>query len=233
MKITVVIPVYNEKENILSTLEAIARDVTGDCKIVIVYDSEADTTLTVLADADKRFPFEIVKLRNRYGNGALNAIKSGMEYADSEYVAVMMADLSDPPEVINAMVEAADRQKADIVCASRYMRGGKQIGGPLLKSMMSRCAGWSLHLLVGLPTHDPTNSFKLYRKEFLEKTPIESTGGFELGIELVVKAWKRGFKVTEVPTHWYDRVDGKSNFQLRKWLPRYLHWYLAAFKKNI
>lgn len=153
-----------------------------------------------------------------------------MEYAKSKYVIVTMADLSDPPEVINAMIEQAEKEQSDIVCASRYMRGGKQIGGSFIKGMMSRCAGLSLHYLAGLPTHDPTNSFKLYRKEFLQKVTIESTGGFELGIELVVKAWKNGAKVTETPTTWQDRVGGKSNFQLRKWLPHYLHWYFAAFK---
>ena len=229
MTATIVIPVFNESENILKTLDAIAQKVTGEYELVIVYDSEDDSTLTAL-DAAPQLPLQVTKLRNFYGRGALNAIKSGMEYAKSKYVIVTMADLSDPPEVINAMIEQAEKEQSDIVCASRYMRGGKQIGGSFIKGMMSRCAGLSLHYLAGLPTHDPTNSFKLYRKEFLQKVTIESTGGFELGIELVVKAWKNGAKVTETPTTWQDRVGGKSNFQLRKWLPHYLHWYFAAFK---
>lgn len=229
MTATIVIPVFNESENILKTLDAIAQKVTGEYELVIVYDSEDDSTLTAL-DAAPQLPLQVTRLRNLYGRGALNAIKSGMEYAKSKYVIVTMADLSDPPEVINAMIEQAEKEQSDIVCASRYMRGGKQIGGSFIKGMMSRCAGLSLHYLAGLPTHDPTNSFKLYRKEFLQKVTIESTGGFELGIELVVKAWKNGAKVTETPTTWQDRVGGKSNFQLRKWLPHYLHWYFAAFK---
>ena len=229
MTATIVIPVFNESENILKTLDAIAQKVTGEYELVIVYDSEDDSTLTAL-DAAPQLPLQATRLRNLYGRGALNAIKSGMEYAKSKYVIVTMADLSDPPEVINAMIEQAEKEQSDIVCASRYMRGGKQIGGSFIKGMMSRCAGLSLHYLAGLPTHDPTNSFKLYRKEFLQKVTIESTGGFELGIELVVKAWKNGAKVTETPTTWQDRVGGKSNFQLRKWLPHYLHWYFAAFK---
>ena len=229
MTATIVIPVFNESENILKTLDAIAQKVTGEYELVIVYDSEDDSTLTAL-DAAPQLPLQVTRLRNFYGRGALNAIKSGMEYAKSKYVIVTMADLSDPPEVINAMIEQAEKEQSDIVCASRYMRGGKQIGGCFIKGMMSRCAGLSLHYLAGLPTHDPTNSFKLSRKEFLQKVTIESTGGFELGIELVVKAWKNGAKVTETPTTWQDRVGGKSNFQLRKWLPHYLHWYFAAFK---
>ena len=233
MKTTIVIPVYNEGDNIRQALEAIRDTLKGEYQVFVVYDTPEDTTLPVLDILEKELTITVKRILNRYGRGALNAIKTGMECADTEYVAVTMADLSDPPEVINTMIETADREQADIVCASRYMPGGKQIGGPWLKGIMSRFAGLSLYYLAGLPTHDPTNSFKLYRKELLEKIPIESTGGFELGIELVVKAWKRGFKVTEVPTCWRDRTGGRSNFQLRKWLPKYLHWYFAAFRKKI
>lgn len=232
-RLSIVIPVYNEGENIRQALEAIAHSVQGDYQLYIVYDMPEDTTLPVLDIVEKELDICVSRVQNHYGRGVLNAIKTGMECAGTEYVVVTMADLSDPPEVINTMVETADREGADIVCASRYMRGGRQIGGPWLKGLMSRCAGWSLYLIAGLPTHDPTNSFKLYRKDFLAKVPIESTGGFELGIELVIKAWKRGYKIAEVPTCWYDRTGGESNFQLRKWLPKYLHWYFAAFRKKV
>jgi hypothetical protein len=165
-----------------------------------------------------------------YGSGALNAIKTGLEDAHGEYVVVTMADLCDPPEVINEMVAAAERENADIVCASRYMKGGRQIGGPKLKGFLSRAAGFLLYKLTRLPTHDPTNSFKLYRKSFLKEVTIESTGGFELGIELVVKARRLGKKIVEVPTIWRDRVAGKSNFKLWRWMPSYLRWFFYAFK---
>ena len=77
---------------------------------------------------------------------------------------------------------------ADLVAASRYMRGGRQIGGPRLKSLLSRLAGLSLHSIGGLPIHDPTNNFKLYRRSFLAAIPIESRAGFEVALELSVKA---------------------------------------------
>ena len=140
-----------------------------------------------------------------------------------------MADLCDPPEAINVMLETAKRENADIICASRYMKGGSQKGSPAFKGFLSRTAGLTLHCLAGLPTHDPTNSFKLYRKSFLEKVIIESTGGFELGLELVVKANKLGYIVKEVPTAWTGRTAGRSNFKLWQWLPCYLKWYVYAF----
>ena len=90
---------------------------------------------------------------------------------------------------------------------------------------MSRIAGLSLHWLGGLPIHDATSNYRLYSKRLLQRVTIESTGGFELGLELTVKAYALGMRVAEVPTTWRDRTAGQSRFQLWKWLPRYLHWY--------
>ena len=86
-------------------------------------------------------------------------------------------------------------------------------------------AGLSLNLLTRIPTHDISNSFKLYSRNVLSTTEIKSTGGFEIGMEIVVKSYLKGFKIAEVPTVWKDRVEGKSNFKLMKWLPKYLYWY--------
>ena len=121
---------------------------------------------------------------------------------------------------------------ADVVSASRYMRGGRQIGGPPLKRLMSRTAGLTLHWFAGVPTHDPTNNFKLYSRRFLDTVTIESTAGFELALELTVKATIARRRVAEVPTTWRDRTAGESNFKLRKWLPHYLHWYWVAFASS-
>jgi hypothetical protein len=109
------------------------------------------------------------------------------------------------------------------------MPGGHQVGGPLLKRLMSRTAGLTLHWFAGVPTHDPTNNFKLYSRRFLDSVTIESTAGFELALELTVKATLDRRGVAEVPTTWRDRTAGQSNFRLRKWLPHYLHWYRVAF----
>lgn len=222
--LTIIIPVYNEGENITSAVERIEKEVKYPYQINLIYDSDEDTTL----EPAKNLNVNLVK--NKYGKGVLNAIKTGLENVQTEFAVVTMADLSDPPEVINNMLDSAIKNNSSIVCASRYMAGGKQIGGPFLKKMMSKYAGLSLHYLAGIPVHDVTNSFKLYRKSFLDNVKIESTGGFELGLELVVKAFKNGDMITEVPTVWTDRVAGKSNFKLIEWLPKYLKWYFMAFR---
>jgi hypothetical protein len=140
-----------------------------------------------------------------------------------------MADGSDEPHVVDPMVALA-RDGAAVVSASRYMRGGRQVGGPLLKRILSRVAGLTLHWFGGIATHDPTNNFKLYRRDFLDTVTIESQAGFELALELTVKATLAGRRVAEVPTTWRDRTAGESRFRLRQWLPHYLRWYTAALR---
>jgi len=230
INLNIVIPAFNEAENINVTIKRIEDECTEPHIITVVYDMDEDTTVPVVRQMQKEVD-NVFLLKNKYGRGVLNAIKTGFEESTTKYVVVTMADLSDPPAVINSMYIIAEEQNSDIVCASRYMKGGKQIGGPVVKGLMSRLAGLTLHFLAGVPTHDATNSFKLYRTSFLKQRTIESKGGFELGIELVVKAHVYGYKISETQTIWTDRIAGKSNFKLLKWLPGYLKWYSFAFKR--
>jgi hypothetical protein len=197
-------------------------------ELVVVYDFDGDTTVPVIARLVDEIP-GLRGLRNDLGRGVLNAMKAGIAGTAAPYVLISMADGSDEPHVVDPMVELA-RGGADVVSASRYMRGGRQVGGPPLKRLMSRTAGLTLHRFAGVPTHDPTNNFKLYSRRFLESVTIESTAGFELALELTVKATIAGRRVAEVPTTWRDRTAGQSNFKLRQWLPHYLTWYVRAFR---
>ena len=110
------------------------------------------------------------------------------------------------------------------------MHGGRQIGGPMVKRLLSRLAGLSLYYLRGVPTHDITNNFKLYDSGVLKNITIESKMGFSIAMEITVKAFLMRKKITEVPTTWRDRTEGEARFKLLKWLPQYLHWYFLAFR---
>jgi hypothetical protein len=138
-----------------------------------------------------------------------------------------MADLSDDLSMVDAMY-AEYLNGASVVVGSRYMKGGKQIDGPFLKRTLSRLAGVSLYWIRRLPTHDVTNNFKMYDKAFLDTIVIESKGGFEIAMEITVKAFKHRAKIVELPTTWRDRTAGEANFKLWAWLPSYLHWYFYA-----
>jgi len=230
-ELSVILPVYNEGEAVEPVLRALSAGVRTPLELVVVYDFDGDTTAPVVARLSREIP-GLRGLRNDLGRGVLNAMKAGIAGTTAPYVLISMADGSDEPHVVDPMVALA-RDGADIVSASRYMKGGGQVGGPLLKRLMSRAAGLSLHHLAGVPTHDPTNNFKLYRRTFLAATPIESSAGFELALELTVKATLAGCRIAEVPTTWRDRTAGQSNFKLRKWLPHYLHWYRVAFEGRL
>ena len=151
-----------------------------------------------------------------------------MDHATADVVVVTMADGSDDPLQIDQLARLVERGVV-VAVASRYMQGGRQVGPPSLKSALSRMAGVSLYWLGRVGTHDATNSFKAYDRRFVERVGIESDAGFELGIEMVAKARRRRLPVAEIPTIWLDRVTGHSNFKVREWITRYLHWYRYAF----
>lgn len=222
-------PVYNEGKIIPETVKRVHAAVKIPFELLIIYDMDEDTTVPAVKKIQAKFK-NAKLVKNIYGRGALNAIKTGFAKAQGDAVCVMMADLTDDPKTLNEMMALFD-QGYDIVSGSRYMPGGKQVGGPFMKQIMSRVAGISLHYLTGIPTFDPTNSFRVYSKKFLNKTKIESDGGFELGIELTVKAHFGGYLVGEVPTTW-TYLSKESRFLLKKWLPKYLKWYFWAIAKK-
>jgi glycosyltransferase involved in cell wall biosynthesis len=222
----VVIPAYNEGDEIVACLDRILDRVSIPCELLVVYDRPSDSTAEPAAEYARR-DRRVRPLLNDVGPGPAGAIRSGIASARSPVVVVTMADGSDDPAQIEQLTTMVE-QGAAVAAASRYMRGGRQLGGPPLKGLVSRAAGLSLHALTRVGTHDATNSFKAYSKAFLDEVGIESDAGFEIGIEMVAKAHRLGLRVVEVPTTWRDRTQGQSNFKVREWIPRYLHWYLVA-----
>lgn len=231
--LSVIIPVYFEKENIIKTLDEIKKKVKVTYTILIVYDLDEDPTKKVVQDYVKRNNAKNIQLvKNNQGSkrGVANAVKTGIYKTKTDRLIVVMGDLSDDIVKINQMSELIDKGY-DIISGSRYMKGGQQIGGPRLKSALSRIAGLSLYYLFKIPTHDSTNSFKMYRKSIFNNMKIESHDGFDYNLEIIVKAYKRKFKITEVSAIWRDRTGGKSKFKLFRWLPKYLRWYLYLMLK--
>ncbi|MDQ3881337.1 MAG: glycosyltransferase family 2 protein [Chloroflexota bacterium] len=228
VELSVVMPVYNEGDHVVPVLRRFIEGVQTPHEILVVYDFDEDTTVPVVQALQRDLP-GLRLHKNELGRGVLNAMRSGITASTAPYVLVTMADGSDDPAAVDLMVDKA-RAGAAVVAASRYMRGGRQVGGPTLKRVLSRMAGLSLHWFGRLPIHDATNNFKLYRRDFLESVRIESRAGFELALELSVKAALAGLGLAEVPTTWRDRTAGQTNFRLRAWLPHYLRWYLHLFR---
>ena len=226
-RLSVVIPVYNEGESVTPTLDATFAALPEDAEVLVVYDMPEDTTVPVL----ERYATDEPRLRplhNKLGPGPANAIRYGLDQAQAEVAVVTMADSSDDHTQI-AQIAQLVHDGAAIGVASRYIKGGRQIGGPLVKRTLSRLAGQSLYLLGRVGTHDATNSFKVYSTDFVRRVGVESDQGFEIGIELVAKARRARLPVVEIPTTWRDRSEGESRFKVAAWIPHYLRWYAYAF----
>jgi dolichol-phosphate mannosyltransferase len=226
-QVSVIVLAYNEGEAIVPCLDRILSSVQLPAEVLVVYDSPDDITVPWIEKCRRADP-RVVPVLNLYGHGPARAIRTGFAQASAAVAVVTMADGCDDPMQIDPLARLVDRGVA-VAAASRYARGGRQIGGPLLKSSLSRIAGVSLHLLARVGTRDATNSFKAYSTDFVRSVGIDSDAGFEVGLELVAKARRLRLPVAEIPTIWLERSSGQSNFKLRKWLPHYLRWYLYAF----
>jgi glycosyltransferase involved in cell wall biosynthesis len=225
--LSVVIPVYNEGAAITGWLDRVFAEVRDSTEVLAVFDSPEDTTAPFLSEYAIREP-RLRPVLNTYGRGPARAIRFGIDQSEADITVVSMADGSDQPEQIEMLADLI-RQGAVVAAASRYMPGGRQIGGPWLKTTLSKAAGLTLHWFAGVPIHDATSSFKGYSRAFVRNVGIESDEGFELALELVAKARRLRLAMAEIPTTWTDRTTGSSNFKLWKWLPAYLRWYLFAF----
>jgi dolichol-phosphate mannosyltransferase len=225
---SIIIPAFNESNTIQKTLRNLNQVSNLKLEIVVVVDSLDDNTISSVS-LFERNNHEVRVLVQDFGPGPANAIRYGLRAASSRCLVIMMADGSDDVRSIPELANLIGRG-VSVACASRYMPGGQQIGGPRLKKFLSKGAGQFLYLFAGIGTHDPTNSFKAYSRDFIESIQIESRSGFEVGIELVAKAHILRKPIAEIPTIWLDRMDGVSNFKMTKWIPKYLRWFLYCFK---
>lgn len=227
LRVSVVIPVYNEGDGILTCLERILREVTLPTEVLVVYDTPDDTTVPFAEKAAADDP-RVRPILNTFGRGPANAIRFGIDAALAPVAVVTMADGSDDPRQIDDLARLVDRGVV-VASASRYMPGGQQVGGPRLKGMLSRWAGKSLHWFARVGTRDVTNSFKAYSTDFVRQVGIDSRTGFSIGLELTAKAHRLRLPIAEIPTIWLDRTLGESRFDLAGFVPAYLRWYRFAF----
>lgn len=229
MILSIVMPAHNEEGNIGDCIVRVEDVIDISHELIVVNDHSSDRTVEIIKEMAKRYP-GVRLVNNTAAAGFVNALKSGFSQAKADLVVPVMGDLCDDLPTIKEMLKKIE-EGYDVVCGSRYMSGGARIGGSRLKAFLSRTAGTSLYRLLGIPTHDIANAFKMYRKEVLEKITIEAKG-FEISMELPLKAYYMGYKIAEVPTVWRERTRGASSFKVFKLLPNYIKFYLwALFNK--
>ncbi|MBU1726182.1 MAG: glycosyltransferase [Candidatus Omnitrophica bacterium] len=229
MKLTVFVPAHNEEENIVDVINKIEEAIDFDFDLLIVNDHSSDRTKELVLGLMKKYK-NLSLIENLDAGCFGNAIKTGFLNAKTDVVVPVMGDLCDDLSTIKVMFDKIV-SGYDVVCAARYTSGGARLGGSRIKAFFSSFVGLSLNFLLGLPTHDIPNAFKMYRKKVIDAVTIKSKG-FEVSMETALKAYFLGYKITEVPTVWKEREKGKSSFSMTKLLPSYLKWYLWAICRS-
>ncbi|MFC1625823.1 glycosyltransferase family 2 protein [Patescibacteria group bacterium] len=223
--VSIIIPSYNEETHILKTLENIQRYVGVEKEVVIVDDSN-DATEKIVREYAQNHP-DIIFIKNKPKNrGFVQSIFLGVKSAKKDIVVFVMADQCDDPRTIDLMYEKI-LAEYDVVCGSRYVKGGKRIGGPELLGHMSRYLCLFSYIITRVPTHDATNSFKMYKKQILKKLRFNFQAGTAVSMELLFQAYFKNAKITEVATTWKGRPE--TRFKLSQRGPKYvkiLKWSL-------
>jgi dolichol-phosphate mannosyltransferase len=222
MKLSVVIPAYNESESISETLTSLySKLVEANIphEILVVNDNSKDTTLEVLTKLQTNIPSMVIHT-NLGPNGFGFAVRYGLERFTGDVVAVMMADLSDSPDDLVVFYNKI-QEGYDCVFGSRWIKGGAVYDYPIVKKRINRLANWIVKVVFRLKYNDCTNAFKMYRKETIEGIKPFLSPHFNLTLELPLKAIVRGYSYAIVPNSWTNRKYGESKLKIKEMGSRY------------
>jgi glycosyltransferase involved in cell wall biosynthesis len=229
-ELDILIPVFREDEVIVKTLKNILSAVKYNYQILICYDYDEDPTLKII---NENFPnnSKISFIKN-FSKGFNNALISGLNISKAEAVLIFMADDHVNHDLINLCLEKY-REGYQVICPSRFIKGGKMIGNPFLKATLTRITSFFLFNFTSFPIKDSTNSFRLFTKKLIDEVKIESNKGFTLSLELTAKAHRLGYKIIEIPTTWIERDKGKSRFKLIPFIIPYIRWFIYIIKTSM
>ena len=223
MKLSVVIPAYNEEGSIAATVQTLHDELQRegiDHEILVVNDNSQDATLPILTELAGRIP-TLTYFTNAGPNGFGYAVRYGLERFSGECVAVLMADLSDSPQDLTRFYREMVRGGHDCVFGSRWGPGGRVVDYPPVKKFINRLANGLVRLLFGFQYNDCTNAFKLYRRETMLGLKPFLSPHFNLTLELPLKAIVRGYTYAVLPNSWTNRQHGESKLKIKEMGSRY------------
>ena len=229
LKLDIIIPVYNEDENIVRLLQSLENEITCNFRVLICYDSETDTTLKYIKD-NKIIKSEVLLIRNPR-KGPNSAIIKGIDSSNAKIILVYMADDFENIKLINRMTNLIELGN-DLVIPTRFMLGGKMIGAAKIKEFVTKIGSYLIYYLARIPFKDCTNAFKMFSVSLKDKIKFDSTTGFTFALELVAKSYFLKLKIVEIPSTWIEIENRKSNFKMLKWIPYYIYWLLYSIVKN-
>lgn len=222
--LSVVIPAYNEEQNIAPTLTEVAarlKKAEIPYEIVVVNDNSKDSTPDIVRALQKKD--RAIKLVNRTPPGGFGrAVRSGLENFSGDIVTIVMADLSDDPEDIIRYYHLIADEGYDAAFGSRFMRGAKVVDYPKVKLYVNRLVNKMLQILFWTKHNDLTNAFKAYRASVIRSVLPLHGAHFNVTIELSLSVLIRRYRIAACPIRWYGRKWGQSNLKLRAMGRRYL-----------
>lgn len=231
MKLSIVIPAYNEEESITETIDQIEEafaKVNIEHEIFVVNDNSKDGTAAVLETLSQKYPS--LKYETNLGpNGFGYAVRYGLERFSGDCVAVMMADLSDSPYDLIRYYTTMIEGNYDCVFGSRFIKGGKVIDYPFVKKIINRIANFIIKNTMRIKYNDTTNAFKLYKREVIDGVKPILSPHFNLTIELPLKAIIRGYSYAVVPNSWTNRKYGVSKLKIKEMGSRYFFILVYCF----
>ena len=230
MKIDIIIPVYNEGENIVKLLKEIEKKVSYNFKILICYDNENDSTLNYLKNKNI-INNEILYIKNP-DQGPNSAIIEGINKSSEDIILVYMADDFENVHLINDMANLI-KNGNHLVIPSRFVEGGKMLGAKRMKKAVTVIGSYLIYYIARIPFRDCTNAFKMFSASLKNKIKLESTAGFTFALELTTKSYLLDFKIIEIPSIWIEIKNRKSNFNIYEWLPYYIYWLMYSMIKNL
>jgi dolichol-phosphate mannosyltransferase len=210
----VIIPTYNEKENIAAMVQAVFS-LPGNFHVLVVDDGSPDGTADIVKELQKQYP-ESLHLQQRTGKlGLGTAYIHGFKWALArgyQYIFEMDADFSHDPKDLLRLHDACANGGADVSIGSRYVKGGKVENWPKDRIFISKGGALYTRLITWMPVKDPTAGFVCYTRRVLEALPLDDVRfvGYAFQIEMKYRAWRKGFKLKEVPIKFIDRVAGSS-----------------------
>lgn len=216
--ILVVIPTYNERDN-LSAVVTQVLSLGARFRVLIVDDNSPDGTGAIADELGRQHPARVNVLHREQKQGLGRAYVAGFGQAlddGAPFIAQMDADLSHRPEDLQTMTEAIT-DEVDLVLGSRYVAGGATEGWPWHRKLVSRAGGMYAGAVLGLPIRDLTGGFKIWRRELLASIdlPNITSDGYSFQIETTYRAVTRGARIAQVPIVFHDRVAGKSKLSRR------------------
>ena len=231
MKLSVVIPAYNEEKSIAKTLKELYFVLKKEKiahEILVINDNSKDGTLAILESLSNEI--NTLKYSTNLGpNGFGYAVRCGLDKFSGDCVAIMMADLSDSPEDLVVFYHKMVNENLDCVFGSRFIKGGKVIDYPILKKIINRLSNLIIRILMGIKYNDTTNAFKLYKRSTIEGIKPIISPHFNLTIELPLKAIIRGYSYEILPNSWQNRQHGVSKLKIREMGSRYFFILMYCF----